>query len=87
MHRGITFSKNKHPRISESYLEILVPKSKMDQHRERHIVYISRVSSESCSVKSLQKIFAKDKTIKFKGCITEITVNHEKYDLHGSSCS
>ena len=61
MHRGITFSKNKHPRISESYLEILVPKSKMDQHRERHIVYISRVSSESCSVKSLQKIFAKDK--------------------------
>ena len=61
MHRGITFSKNKHPRIDESYLEILVPKSKMDQHRERHIVYISRVSSESCPVKSLQKIFAKDK--------------------------
>ena len=61
MHRGITFSKNKHPRINESYMEILVPKSKMDHHRERHIVYISRVSSESCPVKSLQKIFAKDK--------------------------
>lgn len=61
MHKGITFSKNKHPRINESYLEILIPKSKMDQHRERHIVYISRVSSESCPVKSLQKIFAKGK--------------------------
>lgn len=61
MHKGITFSKNKHPRINESYLEILVPKSKMDQHREKHIVYISRVSSESCPVKSLQKIFAKGK--------------------------
>lgn len=55
MHRGITFSKNKHPRIDESYLEILVPKSKMDQHRERHIVYISRVSSECCPAKILGK--------------------------------
>ena len=31
----------KHLRISESHLEILVPKSKTEQRREEHIVYIS----------------------------------------------
>ena len=43
--------KIKHLRINESHLEILVPKSKNDQHKEGHIVYISRISSESCPVK------------------------------------
>ena len=36
--------KIKHPKINESYLEILLPKSKTDQDRQGHIVYISRVS-------------------------------------------
>ena len=43
--------KIKHLRINESHLEILVPKSKTDQHREGTIVYISGVSSECCPVK------------------------------------
>ena len=47
--------KIKHLRINESHLEILVPKSKTDQHREGNIVYISRVSSECCPVKFLEK--------------------------------
>ena len=44
----------KHLRISESHLEILVPKSKTEQHREEHIVYISWISSECCPVKFLE---------------------------------
>ena len=47
--------KIKHLRINESHLEILVPKSKMDQHREGlhfYIVYISGISSKCCPVKS-----------------------------------
>ena len=36
-------------------MEILVPKSKTNQHRERNIVYIPRVSSECCPVKFLEK--------------------------------
>ena len=51
--------KIKHLRINESHLEILVPKSKTDQHREGHIVYISRVSSECCPVKFLKKYLLK----------------------------
>ena len=42
-------------RIKESHLEILVRKSKTDQHREGSIVYISLVSSECCPVKFLEK--------------------------------
>ena len=51
--------KIKHLRINESHVEILVPKSKTDQHREGHIVYISRVSSECCPVKFLEKYLQK----------------------------
>ena len=36
-------------------MEILVPKSKTDQHREGNIVHISRVSLECCPVKFLEK--------------------------------
>ena len=51
--------KIKYLRISESHLEILVPKSKTDQHRKGHIAYISRISSECCPVKSLEKYLQK----------------------------
>ena len=54
--------KIKHLRINESHLEILVPKSKTDQHREGNIVYISRVSSECCPVKFLEKYLQIAKT-------------------------
>ena len=32
---------------------MLIPKSKADQHKERNVVYISRIKSESCPVKYL----------------------------------
>ena len=51
--------KIKHLRINESHLEIMVPKSKTDQHREGHIFYISRVSSQCCQVKFLEKYLRK----------------------------
>ena len=40
-------------------MEILVLKSKTDQHREGNIVYISRVSSECYPVKFLEKYLQK----------------------------
>ena len=46
--------KLKHIKIPESHLEIAIPKSKTDQHREGHVVYISRIKSECCLVKSLE---------------------------------
>ena len=51
--------KIKHLRINESHLEILVPKSKTDQHREGHVVYISRISLECCTLKFLEKYLQK----------------------------
>ena len=51
--------KIKNLRINESHLEILVSKSKTDQHREGHIVDISQVSSECCPVKFLEKYLQK----------------------------
>ena len=109
--------KIKHLRINESHLEILVPKSKTDQHREEHIVFISRISSQCCPVTFLEKYLQKArieilkyvetpligrifKTKKghkisktqgisylrireiFKGYITDVTANPEKYGLH-----
>ena len=50
--RQITFSK--YLKISESHLEIHVPKSKTDQ-REGHIAYISQASWLCCPVKLLEK--------------------------------
>ena len=35
--------KLKHIKIQESHLEIVIPKSKADQHQEGHVVYISRI--------------------------------------------
>ena len=46
--------KLKHIKIKESHLEIIIPKSKTDQHREGHVVYISRIKSEYCPVKYLE---------------------------------
>ena len=42
--------KLKHTKLQESHLEIVIPKSKTDQHRERHVVYISRIKLECCLV-------------------------------------
>ena len=44
----------KHLKIQESHLEILISKSKADQHREGY-VYISTIKSECCPIKYLQK--------------------------------
>ena len=43
--------KLKHIKIQESHSEIVIPKSKTDQHREGQVVYISRIKSEYCPVK------------------------------------
>ena len=40
-------------------MKILVPKLKTDHHREGHIGYISRVSSECCPVKFFEKYLQK----------------------------
>ena len=58
-HRRITFDKKKTSKNFHSHLEILVPKSKTDQHREGHITKISRVSSECFPVKFLEKCLQK----------------------------
>ena len=42
--------------IKESQ-DILVPKSKTDEHSEGHIVYISRIESGCCPVKTLEEHF------------------------------
>ena len=51
--------KVKHLSIKESHLETLVPTSKTNQHRDGHFAYISRVSSECCPVKFLEKYLQK----------------------------
>ena len=58
-HRQITFDKNKTSKNKRVTFEILELKSKTDQHREGHIVYISRVSSECFPVKFLEKYLQK----------------------------
>jgi len=46
--------KMKHIRIMDSHMEITVSKSKTDQHREGHIVFISRINSITCPVAFLE---------------------------------
>ena len=53
--------KLKHTKLQESHLEIVIPKSKTDQHRERHVVYISRIKLERCLVKYLEAYLQKTK--------------------------
>ena len=45
----------KHIQIKGSHLEALFPKSKTDQHRDGHIVYVSGMESDCCPVKTLKK--------------------------------
>ena len=53
--------KLKHIKLQEIHLEILIPKSKPDQHREGHVVYISRKKPECCPVKYLEAYLQKAK--------------------------
>ena len=46
--------KLKHIKIQKRNLEILILKSKIDQYRQRHVVYISRTKSECSPVKYLE---------------------------------
>ena len=71
-HRRITFDKNKTSKNKRVTLEILVPKSKTDQHREGNIVYISRVSSECCPVNFLEKYLQKANIEISKDCETPL---------------
>ena len=47
--------------IQDSHLQILIQKSKTGQHREGHVVYISRIKSECCPVKHLEASLQKAK--------------------------
>ena len=51
----------KHIKIQESHLENVIPKSRTDQHREGHVVYISRIKSEYCPAKYLEMYLQKAK--------------------------
>ena len=53
-YRWITWRWLKYIKIQERQLEIAIPKSKTDQHKEGHVVYISRIKSECCPVKYLE---------------------------------
>ena len=50
----------KHLKIQESHLEILISKSKADQHREGY-VYISTIKSECCPIKYFEVYLQKAK--------------------------
>ena len=52
--------KLKHIKIQESHLEVLISKSKADQHREGH-VYISTIKSECCPIKYFEVYLQKPK--------------------------
>ena len=60
MHRRITFDKNKTSKNKRVTFGNSGTKSKTDQHREGNIVYISRVLSECCPVKFLEKYLQKE---------------------------
>ena len=48
-------------KLQERHLKILIPKSKTDQHREEHVVHISRIKSECCPVKYIEAYLQKVK--------------------------
>ena len=60
-YRWITWRWLKYIKIQERQLEIAIPKSKTDQHKEGHVVYISRIKSECCPVKYLEAYLQKAK--------------------------
>ena len=45
----------KNVNFSSTHLEITIEKSKCDQHRDGHIVYVSKLNSEYCPVKVLDR--------------------------------
>ena len=47
-------AKLKDRKVQEHHLEILISKSKTDQYKKRHVVYISKIKSECCSLKCLE---------------------------------
>ena len=53
--------KLKHIKTQESHSEIVSPKSKTDQHRKEHVIFISRIKSEYCQVKYLEAYFQQAK--------------------------
>ena len=52
--------KLKHIKL-QTHLEMLIPKLKTDQHKEGHVVYISRIKLECCPVKYLEAYLQKAK--------------------------
>ena len=48
-------TKIKHLSFKESHLEIYLEKSKCDQHRDGNVIFISRLQTEYCPVKLLEK--------------------------------
>ena len=47
-------AKLKDRKVQKHHLEILISKSKTDQYKKRHVVYISKIKSECCSLKCLE---------------------------------
>ena len=54
-------AKPKDIKVQEHHLEILIPKSKTDQYKKGHVVYISRIKSECCPLKCLEVYLQKAK--------------------------
>ena len=86
--------KLKHIKIQESHSEIVIPKSKTDQHREGQVVYISRIKSEYCPVKYsevyLQKAkldVSNDKEGLLIRCIFKTKSGHKILKTNGVSYS
>ena len=81
-------------KIQESHLEILITKSKTDQHKEGNVVYIFRIKSECCAVKYLEVYLQKakldisdDKESRVIYCIFKTKSSQKISKTKGISCS
>ena len=81
-------------KIQESHLEILITKSKTDQHKEGNVVYIFRIKSECCTVKYLEVYLQKakldisnDKESPVIYCIFKTKSGHKISKTKRVSCS
>ena len=81
-------------KIQESHLEILITKSKTDQHKEGNVVYIFRIKSECCTVKYLEVYLQKakldisnDKESPVIYCIFKTKSGHKISKAKRVSCS
>ena len=54
-------AKLKHIKIQQRHIETVIPKSNTDQHREGHVVYISRIKSVCCPIRYLEAYLPKAK--------------------------